>query len=101
VLDAGEGVALTDYARLLALREQALRTRVMVLEDAIRQYLRGRDPRSKLETALGEQVDEEKYYSNPRTEELRNWWKYLDREPIDEGIWMHDSTEVEEEVEDE
>jgi hypothetical protein len=40
-------------------------------------------------------MDDEKYYSNPRTEELRNWWKYLDREPIDEAIFMHDPTEVE------
>jgi hypothetical protein len=101
LLDAGQGVEVTDYARLLALREQALRTRVMVLEDAIRQYLRGWDRRSDLELALGEQVDEEKYYTNPRTEELRYWWKYLDREPLDEGIWMHDPTEVEEEDEDE
>jgi hypothetical protein len=92
---------VTDYARLTALREQALRTRVMVLEDAIRQFLRGRESRDSLERAIGEQVDEEKYYSNPRTEELRNWWKYLDREPIDEGIWMHDPTEVKEEDEDE
>jgi len=92
---------VTDYARLVALREQALRTRVMVLEDAIRQYLRGWDRRSDLELALGEQVDEDKYYTNPRTEELRYWWKYLDREPLDEGIWMHDPTEVEEDDEDE
>ena len=92
---------MTDYARLTALREQALRTRVMVLEDAIRQFLRGRESRDSLERAIGEQVDEEKYYSNPRTEELRNWWKYLDREPIDEGIWMADPTEDEDEEEDE
>jgi hypothetical protein len=44
-------------------------------------------------------MDDEKYYSNPRTEELRNWWKHLDREPIDEAIFMHDPTEVEDEDE--
>ena len=84
---------MTDYERLMALREQALRTRVMVLEDAIRQYLRGWDGRSQLETALGEQVDEDRYWTNPRTEELRNWRKHVGREPLDEALWMHDPTE--------
>jgi hypothetical protein len=92
---------VTDYSVLKQLREQALRTRVMVLEDAIRQFLRGWDRRSDLEIALGEQVDEDKYWTNPRTEELRHWWKHLDREPLDEAFWMYDPTETPEEDEDE
>jgi hypothetical protein len=40
---------------------------------------------------------EDRYYSNPRTEELSTWWKHLDREPLDEGLWMHDPTEVNDE----
>ena len=35
----------------------------------------------------------DKYYSNPRTEELRSWRKHVDREPLDEGLWMADQTE--------
>jgi len=50
-----------------------------------------------LERALGEQVDEDKYWTNPRTEELRQWWKHLDREPLEEAYWMWDPTEVEDE----
>ena len=92
---------MTDYDRLTKLREQALRTRVMVLEDAIRQYLRGWDGRSHLETALGEQVDEDRFWTNPRTEDLRQWWKHLDPEPLDEAYWMHDPTEEEKEGDDE
>ena len=90
------GNAMTDYGILIRLHQQALRTRVMVLEDAIRQYLRGWEGRESLERALGEDVREELYWTNPRTEELRNWQKHLDREPIDEAIFMHDPTEVEE-----
>jgi hypothetical protein len=84
---------MTDYGILIKLHQQALRTRVMLLEDAIRQYLRGWEGRSHLETALGEQVDEDKFWTNPRTEELRDWRKHLDREPLDEALWMHDPTE--------
>jgi hypothetical protein len=91
---------MTDYGLLIRLHQQALRTRVMVLEDAIRQYLRGWEGRDGLETALGEQVREDRFWSNPRTEELREWWKHVepDRE---QPYWMHDPTEVEEESEDE
>jgi hypothetical protein len=92
---------VTDYELLAKLREQALRTRVMVLEDAIRQFLRGWDSRKDLERALGEQVDEDKFWTNPRTEELRQWWKHLDREPLEEAYWMYDETETPEEDEDE
>ena len=52
------GNAVTDYARLIALREQALRTRVMVLEDAIRQFLRGSDTLRDLADTLKEMDDE-------------------------------------------
>jgi hypothetical protein len=84
---------VTDYQYLTTLREQALRTRVMVLEDAIRQYLRGWERKSDLQAALGEEVNEDRYWTNPRTEELRSWWKHLDRDRLDEGLWMADPTE--------
>jgi hypothetical protein len=92
---------VTDYELLIKLREQALRTRVMLLEDAIRQYLRGWEGRDGLETALGEQVREDRFWSNPRTEELREWWKHLGPEPLEEAYWMYDETETPEEDEDE
>ena len=92
---------MTEYRLLIKLREQALRTRVMVLEDAVRQYLRGWEGRDSLEEALGEEVREDLFWTNPRTEELRQWWKHLDREPIDEGIWMADPTEEDDDEPDE
>jgi hypothetical protein len=53
--------AVTDYLLLQALREQALRTRLMVLEDAVRQFLRGRETLGQLASALdgrtGEWID--------------------------------------------
>jgi hypothetical protein len=49
---------MTDYARLIALREQALRTRVMVLEDAVREFLRGTDTLRDLAATL-EEMDNE------------------------------------------
>ncbi len=91
---------MTDYGLLISLHQQALRTRVMILEDAIRQYLLGWEGKDSLRGALGEDVREELFWTNPRTEELRNWRKHLDREPIDEAIFMHDPTEVEEDEED-
>ena len=45
---------MTDYSLLMKIAEQGLRTRVMVLEDAIRQYLRGFDDRDDLVRALGD-----------------------------------------------
>lgn len=49
---------MTDYGRLMGLREQALRTRVMVLEDAIRQYLRGNETLARLAMALDDRPGE-------------------------------------------
>ena len=92
---------MTDYGLLIRLHQQALRTRVMVLEDAIRQYLRGWEGRESLERALGEEVREDRFWTNPRTEELREWRKHLDREPLKEAYWMWDDTETPEEDEDE
>jgi hypothetical protein len=43
---------VTDYTLLASLREQALRTRVLQLEDAIRQYLHGEDDRAGLQASL-------------------------------------------------
>jgi len=39
---------------LMRLREQGLRTRVMLLEDGIREYLRGRWGRDRLERLIGD-----------------------------------------------
>lgn len=49
---------MTDYALLRQLREQALRTRVMVLEDAIRQFLRGQETIAELAMALDDRIGE-------------------------------------------
>lgn len=43
---------MSSYGYLMSLREQALRTRVMVLEDAIRQFLRGEETIRMLASAL-------------------------------------------------
>lgn len=43
---------------LMQLREQALRTRVMVLEDAVRQFLRGQETIGQLACALDDRVGE-------------------------------------------
>jgi hypothetical protein len=43
---------MSSYKYLMQLREQALRTRVMVLEDAIRQFLRGNETIRMLASAL-------------------------------------------------
>jgi hypothetical protein len=49
---------VSEYGYLMGLREQALRTRVMVLEDAIRQFLRGRETMAQLAMALDDRVGE-------------------------------------------
>jgi predicted transcriptional regulator len=49
---------VTDYRLLQALREQALRTRLMVLEDAIRQFLRGNETIAQLAMALDDRMGE-------------------------------------------
>jgi predicted transcriptional regulator len=49
---------MTDYRLLQSLREQALRTRLMVLEDAIRQFLRGNETISQLAMALDDRMGE-------------------------------------------
>jgi predicted transcriptional regulator len=49
---------VTSYEVLTRLREQALRTRVMVLEDAIRQFLRGRETIAELAMALDDRMGE-------------------------------------------
>lgn len=46
---------MSSYEYLMQLREQALRTRVMVLEDAIRQFLRGNETIRMLAAALDDQ----------------------------------------------
>ena len=46
---------MTDYELLKALDEQVLRTRVMVLEGAIRQFLRGYETLEDLERALSDE----------------------------------------------
>jgi hypothetical protein len=53
------GNDVTDYAMLVRLREQALRTRVMQLEDVIRRYLHGMDDRAGLQAALDALQEEE------------------------------------------
>ena len=49
---------MSDYGYLVGLREQALRTRVMVLEDAIRQFLRGQETIRMLASALDDRMGE-------------------------------------------
>jgi hypothetical protein len=49
---------MTSYEVLMGLREQALRTRIMVLEDAIRQFLRGNETISELAMALDDRMGE-------------------------------------------
>jgi hypothetical protein len=49
---------VSDYGYLMALREQALRTRVMVLEDAIRQFVRGNETIAQLAMALDDRQGE-------------------------------------------
>jgi exonuclease VII small subunit len=49
---------VSDYGYLMALREQALRTRVMVLEDAIRQFVRGNETMAQLAMALDDRQGE-------------------------------------------
>ena len=46
---------MSSYKYLMQLREQALRTRVMVLEDAIRQFLRGNETIKQLASALDDE----------------------------------------------
>jgi hypothetical protein len=62
---------------LRALREQALRTRVMVLEDAIRQFVRGNETMAQLRWrwttgwasgSTGEHRMSDRWFSNPRLE---------------------------------
>lgn len=47
---------MTDYHYLMQLREQGLRTRLMVLEDAVRQFLRGRETIGQLASALDDRA---------------------------------------------
>jgi hypothetical protein len=46
---------MTDYALLKALDEQVLRTRVMVLEGAVRQFLRGYETLEDLRKVLADE----------------------------------------------